>query len=579
MGLTGSLMIGRSALLASQVALQMTGNNIANAATPGYHRQRISMLPVQGSNVGTNVFVGRGVGVQEIARVVNPALQARVQASLSDEAGAGVEAQVLTTLETITNELTGIDLSSGLSAFFNSFSELANNPGGSAVRSAVVEQGASLAAQVRSLRGDLLRTREQIEDQLRANVERADELVDAIAGLNRAVVNAEQGRGEEGNLRDQRDRLVSELAGLMDITTVEQSNGAVDIHIDSQPVVLGSVSRGLRVEVRSDPSTDVLEFSVQTRVDPERLRPRTGTIGALLEQREVAVQGTLDSLSEVASQLIFQVNRLHSGGRPGTGGWTELTSDVRLPLADRTVSFNDPANATLSGMPFGATNGSFRVVMRDQNGNTAESTISVNLDGLTNAGASGFGDDTTPADIVAALDLIPNLNATITTEGRIRITTDAGYEVSFAEDTSGVLATLGIAGFFSGTTANDIGVRSELQADPSLLAAGYESGTNEVALSIAGLRDAGLGELNGRSLNDLWQESVERNAVQTRAAQTRLEALSSVRQSLEAQEAALSGVSLDEESINLIAYQQQYQGAARFISVTNELTAVLLGLV
>ena len=57
------------------------------------------------------------------------------------------------------------------------------------------------------------------------------------------------------------------------------------------------------------------------------------------------------------------------------------------------------------------------------------------------------------------------------------------------------------------------------------------------------------------------------------------EALATVQQSLEAQQAAVSGVSLDEEAINLINYQQQYQGAARFISVVNELTQVLLNLV
>lgn len=572
-------MIGRSALLASQVALQVTGNNIANAATPGYHRQRVSMIPAQGSNIGANMFVGRGVGVQEIARVVNPALQARVRASMGQEAAASVELSVLNTIETITNELTGIDLSSGLGAFFNAFSELANNPGGSAVRSAVVEQGSALAAQIRAMRGDLLRTREQIENQLQTNVKRADELLTEIASLNKAIVNSEQGRGEEGNLRDQRDRLVGELSQLIDISTVEQSSGAVDILIDSQPVVLGSVSKGLRVDIRSEPGQELLEFRVQTRVDPEVVRPRSGTIGALLEQRQVAVQGTLRDLDTVASQLIFQVNRLHSGGTPASGGWTELTSDLRLPVADRTLALNDPTNATLAGLPFGAKNGSFKVVMRDQNGNAAETTISVNLDGITNAGTAGFDDDTTAADIIAALDAIPNLNATILPDGRLRITTDAGYEVSFGDDTSGALATLGIAGFFSGTNGSDIGVRSELKDDPSLLAVGFESGTNEVALAIAELRNTALSELNGRTLMEQWQGSVERNAVQTRSAQTRLQALSSVRQSLEAQELAISGVSLDEESINLIAYQQQYQGAARFISVTNELTAVLLGLV
>ena len=62
-------------------------------------------------------------------------------------------------------------------------------------------------------------------------------------------------------------------------------------------------------------------------------------------------------------------------------------------------------------------------------------------------------------------------------------------------------------------------------------------------------------------------------------AANRADATRLVRESLDAQRQAVSGVSLDEESINLLNYQRQYQGAARFISVIDELTQTLLGLV
>jgi flagellar hook-associated protein 1 FlgK len=93
------------------------------------------------------------------------------------------------------------------------------------------------------------------------------------------------------------------------------------------------------------------------------------------------------------------------------------------------------------------------------------------------------------------------------------------------------------------------------------------------------LRGAKIDGLSGASISEAWQSSVERNAVRTSAAGARLGALSSVRESLENQELALSGVNLDEESVNLITYQQQYQAAARFISLTDELTQVLLNLI
>jgi flagellar hook-associated protein 1 FlgK len=245
MGLTSSLLIGRTALTASQVALQVTGNNIANAATVGYHRQRVGLSPLPGQSMGQNIFAGRGVAISEIRRVVDPALSARVRSSLADEQAAQVEVSILNTLESLTNELTGIDLSTELGRFFNAFSELANNPAGTATRATVIERGVSLASYVRSLRSDMIEARQQLESQLMTNVNRADELLGNIASLNGAIVTAELGRGEEGSLRDQRELLITELSELMDVAVVEQSSGAVDILVDSVPVVQGQVSRGL----------------------------------------------------------------------------------------------------------------------------------------------------------------------------------------------------------------------------------------------------------------------------------------------------------------------------------------------
>ncbi|XOV77223.1 MAG: flagellar basal body rod C-terminal domain-containing protein [Phycisphaerales bacterium] len=227
--------------------------------------------------------------------------------------------------------------------------------------------------------------------------------------------------------------------------------------------------------------------------------------------------------------------------------------------------------------------------MTDENGNTFDQTIFVDLDGIDSAGATGFGDDTTLDDLRASIDAVPNLNAEITATGSLRIYTDAGYEVSFADDSSGVLAVLGINTFFTGSDAGDLAVGA-LRADPERISVGSGPGENDTALAIANLRDTPISRfprfMNGGApasgdvtLQDLWGSTVERNAVLARSANTRYESLSAVRQSLEAQDRAIGGVSMDEESINLIQYQQQYQGAARFISVVDELTQLLLSLV
>ncbi len=576
MGLTSSLLIGQSALNASQIALQVTGNNLANAATPGYHRQSALLSALRSEQINGSSFVGRGVQVSDIRRALDPALQARMRSAVSDERRALVGQNMLLQLESLTNELTGIDVSSELTKFFNTFSDLANNPNASVTQAAVVEQGVTLSGFFRGLRSDMIEQRAQVDDQILQQVNRADELLTQIATLNTAIINAEQGQGSDGTLRDQRDSMVLELATMIDVTTVEQPSGAVNVLIGSQPIIDGGNSRGLEANFKSVNGELTVEVLVtQTQ---EVVRIDSGSIGGLLANRSGAVQQSIDDLDEITSSLIFEVNRLHALGRPASP-ITDLTGTLRIPLADQTRSLNDPTNQTLADLPYGPTNGSFQVVITDENGNRTTTTINIDLDGIDNTGAPGFADDTTLADIQAALNGITNLNAQITPGGELRLFTDAGFDISFEEDSSGVLATLGVNSYFSGTDATDIGIRDALRNDATLLVVGSPERSNFTALAIAGLRDAGVDSLGGDKITDRWLKSVERVAVQTSSALTRAEALQTVRQSLEAQNAAVSGVSIDEESINLIMFQQQYQGAARFISVVDELTQVLFTLV
>lgn len=593
MSLTSSLLIGRTALNASQAAIQVTGNNMANAATPGYHRQRVELGPVRGQRDGLG-FIGRGVEISRITRAIDPALTARFRGALAQENAAVVERQVLSSLEAMMNELTDGDLSSQMGRFFNAWSELANNPGSSVTRAAVVEEGANLAGYVNGLRSDFLQQRRQIESQIANTVERANTLLTEIAGLNQAIVNAEQGNAQEGNLRDQRGVLLSELAGLLDVTVIERESGAVDVLVDSFPIVLGSTARGMELDVRSvGPNPQInepggIEYRIMSTLDQEEIRLTSGTLGGLLNQRDGTIQRTIDELDAVAATLAFEVNRLHTSGRPANG-ITDITANENLDPSEWNLALNDPDNSTLALLPFAPRNGSFQVRVTDENGNSFDQTIFVDLDGVDNAGATGFGDDTSLDDLRAAIDAVPNLNAEISPTGALRIFTDAGYDVSFKDDTSGVLAVLGINTFFTGSDAGSLAVAQGLRNNPERLSVGTGPGENDTALAIASLRDtpvsamprfvSGGASSGGVTLLDMWGSTVERNAVQTRSANTRYESLSAVRQSLEAQERAIGGVSMDEESINLIQYQQQYQGAARFISVVDELTQLLLSLV
>ena len=563
MSLNGALQVGRSAINASQAAITVAGNNMANAATPGYHRQRVGIMPGRPEAIGNGQFVGTGVQLGSVTRQIDIALQARLRSAIGEQAGAAIDQQFLSAIEMLQNELTDADISSQLSAFFNSWSELANNPTDSGMRSLVLQQGESLAGGLRQLREEYTVVREEIDRGLGVSIERADGLLDEIAQLNLQISQTEQGAGQANTLRDQRDVLVDQLSELVNVTTIEQSNGAVDVLVGSIPVVLAGQSRGLELSVES--TDGVLEASVRVAADGSVLNVDNGTIGALMRQRDETVDPAIAQLDEFAHQLIHQVNRAHSQGQ-GMTGWTSVLGSTQL--TDTSAALSTDA----SGVPFEMENGSFMISVVDAETGARSSYLiavdpdTMSMDDLVNT----INTETAGAGVVASVSI----------DGALQLEAPTGYELQFSEDSSGVLSALGVNTFFTGSDGFDIGVSEAISADPSLLGAGgeYILGSNTTAMAIASLQDKSFDSLGGRSLRESWQAGVSELAVRTSAANTRLQGASLVRESLEAQSQAVSGVSLDEEAIDLMSYQRQFQAAARFISVVDETLQSLMSI-
>jgi flagellar hook-associated protein 1 FlgK len=563
MSLNGALHLGRTALAASQTALQVAGNNMANAATEGYARRSVHLSPLRGEALGQGQFIGRGVQMVQIRREVDTALQARYRDSLGEEHAALVDQRFLTAIETLQNELSENDVSSLLSEFFNSFSELANNPSDNAVRSVVIEQGGSLASRMADLRSDYGVVLKEVDRALGATVDTVNDLLDEISRLNSEIATTEAGQGGANALRDQRDIRIDELSEYLDVHVIEHDNGSTDILVNSIPVVLAGTSRG--VELRTESKAGTLEVSVRVAADGTQLNVTSGTIGGLMRQRAETVEPVIENLDTFAGQLIYQVNRLHAQGQGREG----VTSATGTHLFDDTAA---NLNSSDSGLPFRVENGSFQIHVTHQD-TQQRTSYQINVD----------GDAMSLDDLIAEINTvvgIPNVTAGVNADRAFTIASDPGYEISFAEDSSGALSALGVNTFFVGESASTIDVNQVLRENPNLLAAGdgHVLGSNGTARAIADLQDVAVDDLGGVSMREYWQNSVNQLAVRTRAADASVESAGLVRDSLSAQLQSVSGVSLDEESINLLTFQRQYQAAARFISVIDETLQILLSL-
>lgn len=581
MTFSSAFAIGRSTLTAAQIGIQTTGNNVANAATPGYSRQTVSLAGIADARWGGQ-FLGRGVEVQAIRRHVDRALQQRLWSSLSGEHAAATDLRLLAGVETTLNALGETNVGSQLARFFNAWSELANAPGSQASKSVVVQQGAALAGYLRQIRADLLQQQTQADRELRAQVTRVNDLLGQIAQINTAVVTAENGQGTAGALRDRRDQLVSELAGYIDLTTIEQANGALDVLVGSTPVVLAGRSRG--VEFRQREQDGVILSEVVTLDRVEALDIRGGSVGSLLAQRDRLIGDTLQRLDRLSTHLIDRVNRLYSDGLSGQPVQT-LTGTTQIRSADYGLAFSNPANQSFAAMKIRPTSGSFQITVEDPSGSRVTRRVVIDTDGITAAGTPGFTDDTSINSLVSVINALGiGATATMTGDGRLEISVPTGYSLRLSDDSSGILSVLGINTFFQGQDARDIGVRPELLAAPATLntARQTKAGTIDeagVPRAIAQLRDTPVTGLGGVTFAGAWDEAVQGVAVRAGAARTAADSTRIVRESLEAQRSAVSGVNLDEEAINLVNFQRQYQAGARYISVLNEMTQTLLSLV
>lgn len=578
MSIGSAFQIGRSALAASQLGVQVASNNLANAATPGYTRQTLGLSPLAGDPSSMAGQIGHGVNFTGVRRQIDPAIEARLNSSISEASAAQEALRSFANVETILNELTDLDLSSELGNFFTGWSEIAN---GTQAQAQVVEQGELLAGFIQRLRSEMSSQRKELDTRLGSLVTDANEKLDQIARLNHEITASEGGGASNNPLRDQRDQIVRELSESMNITTIEQASGAIDVLVGSTPVVLGSKNQG--IELRNTPSGDRIESQVTVVATGQVLDVSAGSIGGVIESRDGTVDGTIEHLDTLASELIFQINRLHSTGATAQG-LTSAQSQHGLFTSDQTRALNDPLNDSMRELPFEATNGGFLVRTVDEiSGAITTTRIDIDLDGIDASGQEGFGDDTSLADIASAIDAIQGLTASVGGDGRLSINAQPGTKFSFGEDTSGVLAVLGINSYFTGTDATDIAVDERLSSNPqSLMTGRYIDGTfheNGTSLAIADMQDVGLDAFDGQSVGAFWRTATQQISVRTGSARVLAESTALVRDSVQSQRLALSGVDSDEEAVNLLQFQKAYTGAARIIQTTNEMLDTLINLI
>lgn len=572
--LSSALQIGRSAILGYQGALHAVGNNVSNAGSADYTRLTPDLTPVPGVAINNGLQPGAGVALTDIHRNVDEALEARVRSATGAQNAVATQQVTLAQVEAFFDELTGVGVGTQLSDFFHSFDELQNSPEDLATRDLTLSGGVRLAESMQSLRRQLANLGLSLDKDIEGSVRIADEIATEIARLNGQITTSEAGRrGEASALRDRRDALLRELSQYFDVTVRTQPDGATNVYIGSEALIQGGFKRDL-ITTR-ETQGEFVRTSVRFADTNQQVGVRGGRIGGLIESRERHAYGRIAALDDLAAGLITEVNRIHADGQ-GLIGHRSVTGAVDLLSTTAALDSTDAGLSTTPG------SGSFHITVLDNATSTPVAhRIDVTLDG-TSGGA-------TLTSLVQQInDEVDGVTASITSDNRLRIDADNGYSFVFGydgqsprPDSSGVLAALGVNTFFGGNDAKSIAVNDALLAEPRHLAAASVAlpGDGVVAGRIAALDTAGARSLDGVSISSFYNSIANSVAVTTSSVNESKTAADIVMQSLQAQREAVSGVNLDEEALSLLKYERAFQGAARFVTVVDELVGELVALV
>ncbi|RJP32702.1 MAG: flagellar hook-associated protein FlgK [Phycisphaerales bacterium] len=574
MGLMNSaLHIGRNALLTYQDALAVVGGNISSAGSADYTRLTPQLAPLQGISAGDGLQPGAGVILSGIRRNIDDALENRVRLASGEVKRVEAEQQALSHVETLFDDINGVGVATRLNDFFNAFGDLQANPEDVATRDLVVAAGNGLAGSLSSMRQSLMQLGADIDSQIPGLVTEADDLARRIADLNHRITAAEAAkRGQATGLRDQREALLRQLGELMDVTVREEPEGSINVYVGSETLIQGARVRGLTT--RESFGNGVVRTSAIFDDSGAAVQTRGGRLAGLARARDTHAYGRVASIDELAAAIIADVNAVHADGQ-GIAGFKRLVGQTPLLRADAPI-VSDPAAVAVS-----PTGGSFYVSVADDETNTVTAfRIDVRFGGAA---------DTSLESLAASInDVVEGVTASITPDNRLELVADDGLSFTFGHDgqearsdTSGVLAALGLNTFFTGTSAADVAVSPSVTADPNLIAAArvYAIGDGDNAARIAELDTLVSAHVPGRSLVDGFTSIAADVAVTAGAANTAVDASSSVFSALNAQRISISGVSLDEEAIEMLKFERAFQGASRFVGKVDELLQEVMSLV
>ncbi|HEY8337911.1 MAG TPA: flagellar hook-associated protein FlgK [Tardiphaga sp.] len=574
--------IAVSSLMATQVQISVASANVANASTTGYTVK----TAVQAATVSGGV--GTGTTITAITSNVDKLLLKSLVAATSELGSASTSNDYLDQLQALYGSTTGVDstgtsLANTLASLETAISSLSGTTSSAALQANTVSALDDLAAQLRDTSSGIQDLRNNADTAISSAVDDVNTQLKAIASLNAQIKQAAATGQATGDLEDQRNTALQDVASKMDVNYYISSTGDMQVFTTSGQALVDSTAHTLSFTAASSVtaastytagSTTGLSGISVNGVDVTS-SITSGDIGALITLRDTTLPAAQAQLDQLANTLASSLNAVSNSGTsvppPATlTGTTAVTSSTAL-------------SAT----------GTVRIAAADSSGN------------LVSYGDIDLSTISTVGDLVTAINGISGLSASIDSSGHVVIaTSNSSNGVSINEMTSavgspavGLSDYLGLNDLVTGTGASNIAVRSDILKNSGLLQVAtldssatlttgkqvlssgsttvtdalYDTLTGSTSFSAVG----GLGASTG-SFADYAANIVSNVASKAATAATNYTAKETTLSTYSSAMSSQSGVNLDEETAKISTLQNQYTAASQLIQSINAMFSALM---
>lgn len=625
-----------SGLNAAMYQMNVTQNNIANANTPGYTREVVTLSPQASSASGGSGFSGQGVAVAGVTRMYSDYLTTQVMQQQSQSSYQNTYLSSITQVNNLlSNSTSGVPTS--LTGFFAASNSLSNTPANIPARQTVLSAAQTVVDSFQSASQTLSNITSGLTTQISSTVQQINTFATQIASLNSSISSAAAVSGQQPNaLLDQRDQLVSQLSQQIGVTTQLQPDGTMNVFIGSgQALVVNDRAMGLQlVQSPTNPAqVNVAYLNNGKLTGLKQNSLQGGNLGAYVAFQNNDLQNAQNQLGLVALGFANSINQQNQMGQDLNGALGGNLINAAPPVVNATSTNAGTATvtATISNVSamtpsdyqlnFDGTNYSLMRLTDNtvtQLGSTAP--INATVDGVAISVSAGMaaGDSftirptanaastialltTDPAKLAAAAPILASAASANKGAGAISPGTvnaplplnanlQAPVSITFSNPptsytvTGAVPAVAGTVPYVAGQNITYNGWTTQISGAP---AAGDVftvssnvggTGNNRNALLIAGLQTKNLMGNGTSTLVGMYGQLVAAVGSRTNELTVTSTAQNTLlNQTISAQQ-SVSGVNLDEEAANLLRYQRAYQASAKAMQIANTMFDALMTL-